>query len=91
MVEVQHNSTIKIIRRDNGVGFIMEKFYSSKGIQHQTSCAKYLQQNEKIERKHQHILNIAKTFFFKQIILSYFGLMLSTMQFLSRIKFQILV
>lgn len=64
MVEVQHNSTLKIII-NNGPDFIMSNFYSSKSILHQTNWVKSSQQSTKVERIHQHILNITKAFIFQ--------------------------
>ncbi|GAU24468.1 hypothetical protein TSUD_319450 [Trifolium subterraneum] len=52
---------VKFLRSDNGPEFLsLSKFYLSKGIQHQTSCVYTPQQNGRVERKHQCILNIAR-------------------------------
>lgn len=56
---------VKRIRSDNGPKFILINFYASKGISHENSCMETPQQNNKVERKHQHILNVTKALFFQ--------------------------
>ena len=51
-VEKQFGAKIKIIRIDNGAKFLMNHYFNSKGIIHQTTCIKTPQQNGKVERKH---------------------------------------
>lgn len=61
MVQTQFGSTVKVVRSDNGCEFNLPSFYSSKGIIHQTTCVNTPEQNGLVERKHQHILNLARS------------------------------
>jgi len=65
LIENQHNARIKIIRTNNGPEFIMPQYYASKGIVHQTSCVESLQQNGRVKRKHQHVLNVGRALLFQ--------------------------
>ncbi|XP_049934544.1 retrovirus-related Pol polyprotein from transposon RE1 isoform X1 [Nymphaea colorata] len=60
----QFDTCVKIVRSDNALEFCassLEQFFRDKGIIHQTSCAYTSQQNGVAERKHRHILDVART------------------------------
>lgn len=64
LIHTQHNTLVKTIRTDNVMEFLMSQLYSSKGIIQQTNCLESPQQNGRMERKHQQILNIDNTLSF---------------------------
>ncbi|KAJ0456204.1 putative RNA-directed DNA polymerase [Helianthus annuus] len=68
LVLTQFKKKIKIFRSDNGTEFVNNKmnvFCKTKGILHQTSCAYTPQQNGVAERKHRHLLNLARSLLFQ--------------------------
>nr|KYP36109.1 Retrovirus-related Pol polyprotein from transposon TNT 1-94 [Cajanus cajan] len=72
LVENQYETKVKCIRSDNGPEFFLRDFFNSKGIIHQTSCVYTPQQNGRVERKHQHILNVARALMFQSKLPSNF-------------------
>ena len=57
---------MKIVRSDNGTEFTcMKNYFCEHGIIHETSCIATLQQNGRVERKHRHILNVARALRFQ--------------------------
>ena len=66
MVERQFDQQVKILRSDNGTEFIcLKSYFLDQGIIFQTSCTGTPQQNGRVERKHQHIMNVARALRFQ--------------------------
>lgn len=68
MVQTQFSKPIKIVRTDNALDFFKAEcttLFSSLGVIHQSSCSYTPQQNGVVERKHRHILNIARSLRFQ--------------------------
>ncbi|KAL9230687.1 hypothetical protein vseg_006005 [Gypsophila vaccaria] len=66
LIERQFCSKVKIMRSDNGTEFKgLENYFRLNGVIHQTSIVKTPQQNARVERKHRHILNIARALRFQ--------------------------
>ncbi|CAM8909147.1 unnamed protein product [Rhodiola kirilowii] len=68
MVDTQFEKKVKVFRSDNGGEFFNNKlnsFFKSKGCIHQSSCPYTPQQNGLAERKHRHILEIARALMFE--------------------------
>lgn len=64
----QFNKSIKIMRTDNGTEFVnqrLKSFLENNGIIHQTTCVYTPQQNGVVERKHRHLLNVARSLLFQ--------------------------
>lgn len=75
MIETQFSKKVKRIRSDNGSEFIcLSKYFQEKGIVHETSCVHTPQQNGRVERKHRHILNVARALRFQASLpIEYWG------------------
>jgi len=68
MAQNQFGSHVKIVRSDNGSEFtsrLMQQFYREHGILRQSSCIDTPQQNGRVERKHRHVLNVARALLFQ--------------------------
>ncbi|KAL0322510.1 UNVERIFIED_CONTAM: Retrovirus-related Pol polyprotein from transposon TNT 1-94 [Sesamum angustifolium] len=68
LVRNQFDRGIKVLRSDNGTEFInheCQALCNNLGIIHQTSCTYTPQQNGRVERKHRHLLNVARALMFQ--------------------------
>ncbi|KAL2933741.1 Retrovirus-related Pol polyprotein from transposon TNT 1-94, partial [Bienertia sinuspersici] len=76
-IKNQFNATIKSVRSDNALEFVEGKckeLFDEMGIEHQTSCVDRPQQNERVERKHRNILEMARALRFQAgLPLKYWG------------------
>ncbi|XP_022873742.1 uncharacterized protein LOC111392611 [Olea europaea var. sylvestris] len=67
LIKNQFNSSIKIIRIDNGQEFLshnLQTYFHTHGIIHERACVETPQQNGVAERKHRHLLNVARSICF---------------------------
>ncbi|XP_074363225.1 uncharacterized protein LOC141703653 [Apium graveolens] len=73
----QFNVIVKSFRSDNGTEFVNHKvqsLFTSYGIIHQTTCTYSPQQNGIVERKHRHLLNVARALrFHASLLISLWG------------------
>jgi len=86
MVKNQFNKGVKMVRSDNGSEFTsghMREFYSEHGILRESSCVDTPQQNGRVERKHCHILNVARALQFQaNLPINFWGECILTAAFL---------
>nr|AAD25646.1 putative retroelement pol polyprotein [Arabidopsis thaliana] len=74
LVENQYDTRVKSVRSDNAKELAFTEFYKAKGIVSFHSCPETPEQNSVVERKHQHILNVARALMFQSnMSLPYWG------------------
>lgn len=64
-IKTQYITVVKTIRSNNALELAFTKLIQDLGMVHQFSCAYTPQQNSVVERKHQHILNVARALLFQ--------------------------
>ena len=83
MIETQYSTQVKSVRSENAPELHFEVLYKAKGIVSYHSCAETPEQNAVVERKHQHILNVARALMFQSgVLLSLWGDCILTSVFL---------
>lgn len=66
MTTRQFEKQVRIVKSYNGSEFLcLSEFFKQQGILHEMSCIRTPQQNGRVERKHRHILNIARALRFE--------------------------
>ena len=92
MIKTHFGKSIKVFRTNNELAFQMVDFFKFHGIIYQHSCVATLQQNSVVERKHQHILCVARTLKLQSNIpIAYWGdCILTLMHLINRLPYPLL-
>ncbi|XP_072058054.1 uncharacterized protein [Arachis hypogaea] len=61
----EFTTRVKQVRSDNVGELMLLDYLNSEGMLHQFSCVERPEQNAIVERKHQHLLNVARALFFQ--------------------------
>ena len=64
-VNTEFSKKIKMIRTDNAPEFSLPSLFTQFGTNLQHSCVETPQQNARVERTHQHLLNVARSLLFQ--------------------------
>ena len=64
-VETQFHCKIKTFRSDNAPELTFKELFAANGILHEFTCVETPEQNAVAERKHQHLLNVARALYFQ--------------------------
>lgn len=74
MIELQYKAKVKGVRSDNALELKFTALFKKKGILAYHSCPERPEHNSVVERKHQHILNVARALMFQShLSLDYWG------------------
>jgi len=74
MVQTQFGVSIKCLIYDNAKELALTEFLASIGTLHQFSCVERSKQNSLVERKHKHLLNVARALYFlSKVSISFWG------------------
>lgn len=94
-MKTQFNENVQVIRSVNAKelceGAIL-RVYNKIRIEHQRSCVDSPQQNRVVERKHRHLLDVARSLYFQSIVLVRFwgDCLLTTIYLINRVPLIVL-